>query len=492
MRAAVGLSLVGLACGGPADPGQEPLVEGKTLQIIKTTLPNAQVGTMYEAIVTAEGGSGVTVDWKVIRCCIAPGLGLDAAGISPTQTRIRGVPRETGSFDFRIEALDAEGSTASARFTLNVLPGPPNPVIVETQGPGRVGEFFVARFEATGVVASSYLWRLNSGVASLAAGLQWVPGSPEDDMAEIRGTPEEGGLFQVELQVQTGTGFDTLRTELDIRYPELAFETQDLPDGQQGEAYLATIRVGGGAGRGIMWSLGSSPPNGLRLDTSAPAATTTLSGTPSGQGQTDFDVIAADPVSGSIARKTFSILVAEGRPPLRVLTAALPPAAVQTPYDQRLDASGGTPPYEWSVQNQLPPDLVILNNRLVGTPSREASVDLDLQVRDATGAAAQRTIRLEIGPPELSILSDILPDGKVDEPYEATILTRNGPSFGLIWYPGGGDIPPGLQLRSNSSPNGVIFGTPLQAGVYEFGVVVLDPGTNNRTDRRELKLTIVE
>jgi len=490
VRALFGLCLLGAACGGQGEVDGSAFDDSEPFQIVKTTLPNAQFGTQYGVTLSAEGGTPPVIRWRIRGGGRLPkGLEIDGAGISPTQARIFGVPREEGSFDFSVFATDVDGASDFARFTLNVLPDAPSPLVEAQLEPGRLGEFFVARFEATGVVASRYDWRLLSGEEALPQGLEFAPNSPSDELAEIRGTPEEGGTFAFEIQVQTGARFDTLRGELEIRFPEVRFVTEEVPDGERGEPYLTTIRVEGGAGQGIQWAIGRSPPNGLRLDLDAPGSSINLTGTPSAEGMTNFDVSAYDPVSGGLATRTFDILITEGRPPLKLLTLTLPPAAVMTPYDASLQASGGTPPYTWTVESELPPGLAVMGDRLVGMPQREASVDIDIQVRDSAGLASSNVVRLEIGPPRLAIISDVLPDAHVGDVYSADIVTQNGSDFGLLWYPGSGDAPPGLQLRSNSSPDGVLFGTPTQAGIYEFQVVVVDPATN-RTDSQALMLTV--
>ena len=453
-------------------------------------MPNAQFGTQYGVTLTAEGGTQPVIDWRIRGGKLPKGLRIDGAGISRNQARIFGVPLEQGTFEFTVLATDASTTIDFARFTLNVLADAPNPVVEVELAPGRIGEFFVARFEATGVVAPSYTWRLLSGEDALPAGLTFQPNSPSPELAEIRGEPQQGGTFAFEVQLQTGTGFDTVRGDLDIRYPELDFVTQGVPDGVKGEPYLTTIRVEGGAGEGIQWALGRAPPNGLRFDLGTPGTSINMTGTPTDEGMTNFDLIAYDPVSGGQAERAFTIEVSDGRPSLKVLTADLSPAAVMTPYDEMLRASGGTPPYEWTVENELPSGLSLMGDRIVGTPQREASVDVIIRVRDTLGLSSPRTVRLEIGPARLDIISDVLPDADVGEPYEADILTRNGPDFGLTWYSGDGDMPPGLQLRSNSSPDGMLFGTPTEAGTYEFQVVAIDPARSNRNDTQPLMITV--
>src|SRR5262245_18049891 len=59
--------------------------------------------------------------------------------------------------------------------------------------------------------------------------------------------------------------------------------------------------------------------------------------------------------------------------PLSVTTTSLPNATVQSPYSQQLAATGGTPPYTWTLNpssGSLPPGLTLASNGTVsGTPT---------------------------------------------------------------------------------------------------------------------------
>ena len=64
--------------------------------------------------------------------------------------------------------------------------------------------------------------------------------------------------------------------------------------------------------------------------------------------------------------RQLSIVVAA--PALQITTASLPAGTVGTPYSQALAASGGTPPYTWTVSGDLPAGLSLAGNTISGTP----------------------------------------------------------------------------------------------------------------------------
>ncbi|MFZ1197005.1 MAG: Ig domain-containing protein, partial [Pseudolabrys sp.] len=73
-------------------------------------------------------------------------------------------------------------------------------------------------------------------------------------------------------------------------------------------------------------------------------------------------------------------------PPL-VMIGQLPPATIGLPYSQTLTASGGTPPYVWSVVSGALPDGIALSPNagvLSGTPTAPGSFTFAVGVSDST------------------------------------------------------------------------------------------------------------
>ena len=92
-----------------------------------------------------------------------------------------------------------------------------------------------------------------------------------------------------------------------------------------------------------------SPPAGLTLA----ASTGILSGTPSTPGSSTFTVRVSDSQStpGS-ATKEFTLAIQPA--PLAITTAStLPQGVVGTAYSRTLAATGGIPPYTWSVTDGI-------------------------------------------------------------------------------------------------------------------------------------------
>jgi uncharacterized protein (TIGR03437 family) len=123
-----------------------------------------------------------------------------------------------------------------------------------------------------------------------------------------------------------------------------------------------------------------------------------LSGTPTQDGAFDFVIRAADS-SGAAATKAFSIQVGLG---LSITTPqALPGIPVGTPYNVKLDAINGTPPYTWDVPppDQLPPGLTLdaAKGILSGTPLSAGQYNFPIRVTDAAKAAYTKIFSLAVG-----------------------------------------------------------------------------------------------
>lgn len=108
---------------------------------------------------------------------------------------------------------------------------------------------------------------------------------------------------------------------------------------------------------------------------------------------------------------------------LNILTTKLTPVSVSSPYHQALSATGGLPPYSWSLSGgQLPPGLALDSSRglIEGRVTSPAVEPLIMRVEDRRGAIATASLTLVAGlaPPRmprgegvLAISVDQLPAG---------------------------------------------------------------------------------
>lgn len=183
-------------------------------------------------------------------------------------------------------------------------------------------------------------------------------------------------------------------TQPDKRGP-LEVTTAGLPTGAIGQPYKAQLTASGGV-RPYTWSVpfGELPP-GLSLNPTSGAVT----GTPTRVENYSFTVRVAD--STLLQQQTaMAILDASiAAPPVVITTDGVPDGITGQAYAAQFAATGGTPPYVWSVvEGLLAPDLTLdsATGILSGIPSLEGNYSFTIQVTDSATPAA--TARLAVRP----------------------------------------------------------------------------------------------
>jgi len=133
-----------------------------------------------------------------------------------------------------------------------------------------------------------------------------------------------------------------------------------------------------------------TPPKGLTVNRDC-----TVTGIPNTRGATSFTTRVRD--SGGSAINVASYVLV--RPQVAIATAALPLAIVNQSLLLTLTASGGLPPYTWSLVNGSLPGGLSLNvasGEISGAPTADGIVPFTIRVRDARGAIADRAYWLVV------------------------------------------------------------------------------------------------
>ena len=337
------------------------------------------------------------------------------------------------------------------------------------------------------VAGASYMQTLNASGGT--APLRWsvtagsLPGGLDLDLTSgaLSGTPVRAGSYSFTVQARnsaqlTATREFSLTVQRRPPETELVFLTSPaLPEATMGRTYSQRLMVSGGTPP-YRWSArAASLPAGLSLE----PAEGTLSGTPSSAGRFPFTVRVTDSEQVT-ASQQFALNVARAAapptPPVIRTPAVLPPATVGTEYSQALSASGGKPPYSWSLAGgSLPAGLSLDGARGVisGTPTAPGDFKFRLQVTDSAQATTPQDFALRVGRlvPILTITTpSALPNAAAGVSYTQAVSASGGaPSYS--WTVSEGALPAGLAL---DSARAVISGTPAAEGVYQFTLRVSD------------------
>ncbi len=431
------------------------------LTITTASLPNGTVGAAYTATLAAAGGVP-PYTWSATG--LPPGVSVSTAGA------LSGTPTTAGAYTISATGTDSASSKTSQSFAVTIAPG--RLTITTTSLPnGALGAAYSATLAATGG-APPYTWSatgLPTGLAISTAGA-------------MSGTPTAAGSFTVAVTVTDSTRETTASQSYPVTITSAppAITSLAPPYALAGGAgFTLTVNgtnfvtgsqiVFGGAG------LTTAFVNAGSLTAPVAAALVAKAG--------PIAVTVVNPGGVSSAPANFTAVSK-----LTILTTSLPAGQTGAAYSFGLLATGGLPPYTWSVTG-LPSSLNLNPSTgvITGSWSAAGNYTVTITVNDTSGqrASSQYSTTVGTAPIPLQVVTASVPQATVGVPYGTTFFANGGTAPYNFSFTG--SAPPGLTFTGGPS-NGAISGTPTAAGQYAFGVTVTD--SNNGTASKSFILVV--
>jgi large repetitive protein len=356
--------------------------------------PAGQVGQPYSLQLRALAGCD-NYRWEITNGGLPSGLTLSSSGL------VSGTPTSSGSTEPWVTVHDltaAEGGPpwcggdnhSERQFVFRVSPG----LSIQNQSVpgGTVGQPYSQTLTALAITSTnpvqgspaSASWTVQSG--------SLPPGVTLSTSGVLSGTPTAEGSYT--FVVRAAGGGDTSDTETEtlvVRQPVVVDSPFRGPPAQKAEVgilFTATQTASGGSGT-FTWALasGSTLPAGLALGPDG-----TISGTPILPGRFTFAISVTDG-EGRVVTVNGTLVVAAK---LAIKPVKLRQGKVGAPYRLTILTSGGVAPATWSVRGKLPAGVTFGKklHLFIGTPRKAGTYRVTVQVVDALGATAKKTLTL--------------------------------------------------------------------------------------------------
>ncbi len=275
--------------------------------------------------------------------------------------------------------------------------------------------------------------------------------------------------------------------------------TDSLPDGRAESNYKVSLAAAGGV-EPYRWKvLSGALPGTMRLGDGDGI----IEGKPGKEGTYKFVIEVKDGGRESVAvvrrslvlRVRASSRISSGEMPLEIATQHLPRANAYGPYEVTLAATGGRGPYLWTLDDPLPPGVILDGDTLIGNPKTSGDWPIKIKAVDEDGelsekrfvlTVAPKTVMTEDGLEELRIYTVGLPHAILHKNYEIALAAGGGvPPYG--WSIERGELPRGLRL---DHATGKISGRPKEAKTKTFTVATIDGRETANAAKRQLTLTV--
>ncbi len=362
---------------------------------------------------------------------------------------------------------------------------------------GTVGVSYYVQLQTSGA-DGTVLWYLCPPDANCIPGGSPAPGLTLDsDSGIISGIPTKTGDFGFTIQAEfnnSATQETSKGLSIDVLAPCMPTvgPASPLPPGDVNIPYTQIqFAVSGCPGSMFTFSAQAADlfnptilPPGLSLTGSG-----ILKGTPGGAGVFNFLVTLTDQ---NQQQSQFPYSITINPQPSISTSSPLPSGPVGVPYSQQIAATGGTPPYVFSMNGNPPGITITPGGLLTGTPTTAGTYSFNIGVNDSLRAQSVSPFKVTfytavsqilVTPQSLTFNASV--NGSVPPPQALAIVPASGAtpplSFSVVVNGGQNNTSAPswitVALASGTAPASLVVNVDqgsLSAGAYPAGIQVTD------------------
>jgi len=417
------------------------------LEIITTSLPNADLGAAYSQQLATSGGTGNKTFSDKYGDLQGTDFSLSLGGL------LEGTGTTAGTISFTARVSDVGGGADEQAYTFEVIDF--LEILTEEVPDWTQGHAMSMNLTSKGGLGAHTWTDKNDDLVGTGLTLG------TDGL--LSGAPTAAGpiSFTALLEDENRTSVEKLFT-FQINVP-ISFTTTSVPEGSLGEPYSAPLLTTGGTGGRVITDKNDDlVGTGLSI---SPIGQ--IQGTPSDTGAISFTALATDAV-GATAELLFNFNI---NLPLTIVNEELPEWTVSMAYSEQLVAAGGGANLSWSDKNN---DLdgtglsLSVDGLLSGTPIAAGDINFIAVVTDER-ATTEKAFNLTVNAAPYFVTTS-LPDWTVGVEYGQQMTATGGTGILAFDDLNGMMGSYGLTLGTDGS----LSGAPTSSGTITIDATVTD------------------